>query len=169
MTACHDIPESAIVRSRPASVGDGRSDLEVALAFAIRTTGLPVPEREYRFMPCRQCGHGDFPAHVLPEPDLGKPFCLDCGRAGEAHRFVPARRWRCDFAWPEHRLAVEVQGGLFVQGRHNRGAALGAEYERHAEATLRGWRVLYVTAEQVEDGTALEWIERALAEPPQRP
>ena len=28
------------------------------------------------------------------------------------------RRWRFDFAWPSHKVAVEIDGGIFIHGRH---------------------------------------------------
>ena len=36
-------------------------------------------------------------------------------------RFHPERKWRFDFAWPEHKIAVEQEGGVWIQGRHTRG------------------------------------------------
>src|ERR1041385_1632066 len=42
------------------------------------------------------------------------------------YRFAPPRRWRFDFAWPEGRLALEVEGGSFVAGRHTRGTPFEA-------------------------------------------
>lgn len=77
------------------------------------------------------------------------------------HRFHTVRRWRFDFAWPDEMLAVEAEGGLHNQGRHLR--EYGKDCEKYNEATLAGWRVLRVTAEQIHDGSALEWIERALS------
>jgi hypothetical protein len=61
------------------------------------------------------------------------------------YRFAPPRRWRFDFAWPSQRLALEIQGGIFVQGRHTRGAALLKEFEKLNQAAAMGWRVFYVT------------------------
>lgn len=52
----------------------------------------------------------------------------------------------------------------FSQGRHSRGAGAERDYEKHNEAVLRGWRVLYVGPNQIEDGRAIEWVERALAQ-----
>ena len=28
------------------------------------------------------------------------------------HRFHETRRWRFDFAWPDHRVALEIAGGV---------------------------------------------------------
>ena len=79
------------------------------------------------------------------------------------HRFAPPRRWRFDHAWPDHLLALEVQGGLFVQGRHSRGAALLKEHEKLNEAAAQGWRVLFTTPKDLESTTTLDLLRRALA------
>lgn len=79
-------------------------------------------------------------------------------------RFHPTRRWRFDFAWPGDKLAVEVEGGVFVQGRHSRGVGMLADMEKYASAVLMGWRVLRVAAPHIKSGEALQWIEGALRE-----
>lgn len=59
------------------------------------------------------------------------------------YRFHPTRKWRFDLAWPMHKVAVEIQGGIFVAGRHSRGAALLKEWEKLNTAAMLGWRILY--------------------------
>lgn len=81
-------------------------------------------------------------------------------------RFAPPRRWRFDFAWPDHLLAVEVQGGLWIFGRHQQPQALLAEHEKLAAAAARGWRVMFVSGESIASGDAVRWIEKALGAPP---
>lgn len=77
-------------------------------------------------------------------------------------RFHPSRKWRFDFAFPGDKLAVEVEGGIFVTGRHSRGAGMLADMEKYAAATLLGWRVIRVAAQHIRSGVALDWITQAL-------
>lgn len=80
----------------------------------------------------------------------------------QEYRFHPKRRWRFDFAWPEKRIAVEVEGGTWTGGRHTRGAGFEADCEKYMEALLAGWRVLRVTAGLVRDGRAVNATEALL-------
>ena len=78
------------------------------------------------------------------------------------HRFAPPRRWRFDIAWPDLLIAVEVEGGVFVGGRHTRGAAFEADCEKYDEATVAGWRVIRVTPRMIREGKAIFYIEQLL-------
>jgi hypothetical protein len=78
------------------------------------------------------------------------------------HRFHPTRRWRFDHAWPAHKVALEVEGGIFTGGRHSRGAGMLKDMEKYNEAQLLGWRVFRVTPEQLRRGEATLLIARAL-------
>jgi very-short-patch-repair endonuclease len=55
------------------------------------------------------------------------------------------RRWRFDLAWPDVRVAVEIDGGMFVRGGHNRGPQITKDHEKRNAAVLLGWRVLVYT------------------------
>lgn len=68
-------------------------------------------------------------------------------------RLIPSRRFRCDFVWSDHRLVLEVQGGVFVAGRHSRGIGQVRDMEKFNLLTLAGYRLLQVTPKQVTDGT----------------
>ena len=77
-------------------------------------------------------------------------------------RFHPTRRWRLDFCWPGDRVACEVEGATWANGRHNRGAGFEADCVKYAEAAIMGYRVIRVTKDMIEDGRAVDLIERAL-------
>lgn len=77
-------------------------------------------------------------------------------------RFHPVRRWRFDFAWPDHLLALEVEGGTWGVGRHTSGKGFESDCEKYNTATAHGWRVLRVTSGQIRTGAALQFVEMAL-------
>lgn len=73
------------------------------------------------------------------------------------------RRFRFDFAWPDRRVAVEVDGGAWVGGRHVRGAGFHSDCVKLSTAAALGWRCLRVDGEMIDSGQALELIEQALS------
>lgn len=78
------------------------------------------------------------------------------------YKFHPVRRWRFDYYFPQQKVALEVQGGIFIQGRHSRGASLLKEYEKLNEAAAMGIRMLYCTPQQLKKGEILPVLKRAL-------
>lgn len=78
------------------------------------------------------------------------------------HRFKPPRRWRFDLAWPAQLVAIEIEGGVWSYGRHLRPAGFLRDCEKYNEAACLGWKVIRVTHEQLNDGTALRYLERLI-------
>ncbi len=78
-------------------------------------------------------------------------------------RLIPGRRFRFDFVFPEHKLAVEVDGGEYVQGRHQRPGGFRRDSEKFSLAAIHGYRVMRLTGSMVESGEGLALVERALA------
>lgn len=77
------------------------------------------------------------------------------------HRFCE-RRWRFDAAWPEHMLAVELEGGVWTGGRHTRGSGFVADMEKYNRAAILGWKVLRFDAGAVKRGEAIRVVESVL-------
>jgi very-short-patch-repair endonuclease len=78
------------------------------------------------------------------------------------YRFHPTRRWRFDFAWPDHKVAVECDGGqwAFKGGRHN----TDADRDKINTATSLGWSVLRFSRHQIthEIDTVLDRLRESL-------
>ncbi len=74
------------------------------------------------------------------------------------HRFAPPRRWRFDFAHPASRVAVEVEGGVWNRGRHNRPKGFIADCEKYSAAALAGWTVVRLTRGQITEEKVEEII-----------
>jgi len=85
----------------------------------------------------------------IPEPVFEYRFC--------------ERMWRWDIAWVPQKLSCEVNGGVFVQGRHNRGAALLEEYAKLSRGAALGWRVIFTTPDRLMTQATAETIRQALS------
>ena len=73
----------------------------------------------------------------------------------------PEREFELDVAIPAVMIGIEVDGLLpGVGGGHQRRLAYIQDRVKDLEAACRGWRVFRVATDQVEDGTAFDYLER---------
>ena len=77
-------------------------------------------------------------------------------------RFHPERKWRADFRINGYPILIEVEGGIWSQGRHTRGKGFEGDCEKYAEAIILGYSVLRFSTQQVKRGYAINIIERLL-------
>jgi very-short-patch-repair endonuclease len=78
------------------------------------------------------------------------------------YRFHDTRRFRFDVAIPTARLAVEIEGAVFVRGGHSSGSGITRDCEKYNLATESGWRVLRYPTHTLRDtfGECLDQILR---------
>lgn len=74
-------------------------------------------------------------------------------------RFHPTRQWRFDYAWPEKRISVEVEGGIWNRGRHTRGRGFIEDMEKYNEAGRLGWRVFRFQPKDLKTGKAQTFMK----------
>ncbi len=81
------------------------------------------------------------------------------------YRFHVERMWRLDVAFPEARLAVEVEGFAAggTAGRHQRIVGFREDIQKYAALCCAGWRLLRVTGKEIANGKAVEWIQASLS------
>ena len=77
-------------------------------------------------------------------------------------RFHPRRRWRFDYAIPSRMVAIEIDGGVWQYGRHNRASGYVKDMEKMNEAAALGWLVLHFTPQQQFLRRTLDLIRRAV-------
>lgn len=90
---------------------------------------------------------------------------LDIPEPVTEYAFMPPhapRRWRFDFAWPEQKVAVEIEGLLFKGGRHQRIKGFLADAEKYEAALLQGWTVYRVPGPWVMQGQRYIWREQVM-------
>ena len=78
------------------------------------------------------------------------------------YRFHPKRRWRFDYAWPVIKLAVEIEGGTYSNGRHVRGSGFQEDCIKYNAALDLGWKVYRYPSEMITSGEAIFQIQAAL-------
>ena len=71
----------------------------------------------------------------------------------EEFKFHQTRRWRADFYHPQSMALIEVEGGVFSGGRHNRASGFLKDAEKYLEAALLGYRVIRLTSQQLNPET----------------
>ena len=90
------------------------------------------------------------------------------------HRFDTARKWRFDFAFVAHKVALEVEGGIYghrrkdgswsTKGAHSTPAGILRDMEKYNAAALQGWRVLRVTPSTLCTSATFDMLKVALGD-----
>lgn len=78
----------------------------------------------------------------------------------EEYRFCPDRRWRFDYCWVKYKIALEVEGGIWIPlgGRHNRPVTYQKDLEKYNKAAFDGWTVFRFTPQQFKSGEAGDFL-----------
>lgn len=85
------------------------------------------------------------------------------------YAFALPRKWRFDYVLDGFvsgcalligRVAIEIEGGIWVQGRHTRGCGYLRDLEKYREAAAANWRVYRFSTGEVLNGTAREFISK---------
>lgn len=78
------------------------------------------------------------------------------------YRFYKSRQWRFDYALPLYKIALEVEGGVWTQGRHVRPVGFLGDMNKYNTATLLGWRVFRTTPSKLLSQDTLTLIKNAI-------
>lgn len=92
---------------------------------------------------------------VICKTDLG----VECVKE---YKFHPERKWRFDYAVPEYRIALEVEGGVWTSGRHTRPQGFLGDIEKYNTATLMGWRVFRTTPTELYRTATINLLKEAI-------
>ncbi len=79
------------------------------------------------------------------------------------YRFHSTRKWRFDYAFPSIRVAIEIDGGIWINGRHTRPSGFLGDMEKFNAAATLGWVVLKFTPQEQYSHKTLELITQTIA------
>lgn len=71
------------------------------------------------------------------------------------------RRFRFDYSWPDVKVAIEVEGGIWSRGSHGRGTGIVRDMEKGNLAAVKGWTVLRLTPQQLPTIGTIDLLQRA--------
>jgi hypothetical protein len=120
------------------------SKLESLLAFQLRALKVADPQREYRFAAEQVGGTGKGLRKRLSDKGL--------------------KDWRFDFAWPDQKFAVEVEGGGWTNGRHTRGKGFSDDLIKYHAAMEAGWTIYRCDGQLIRTGKAIILIAQRVAD-----
>lgn len=72
--------------------------------------------------------------------------------------FYANRRWRFDYAFPALKLAIEIEGAVWTQGRHTRGSGFVNDIEKYNMAASLGWTLLRFTRQEMNHKATIDMI-----------
>lgn len=78
------------------------------------------------------------------------------------YQFHPSRKWRFDYAFVEHRVALEVEGGVHTGGRHIRPKGFINDMEKYNTAAVMGWRLLRCTPDTLLSLSTMNMLREIL-------
>lgn len=92
-----------------------------------------------------------FGAYGLPAPELEHQFAL------------PERGWRLDLAWPDWKIGVEINGGIWAGLPSHTGRGHVRDMEKINAAQARGWVIVQVLPSQVKSAELVLLVRQVLA------
>lgn len=66
------------------------------------------------------------------------------------HKGINGRKFRFDCANISQKIAIEIEGGMWVMGRHNQPIGMKLDMDKYNLAVLEGWRVLRYTPDTLK-------------------
>jgi very-short-patch-repair endonuclease len=96
-------------------------------------------------IPSQKSGLESYFLSLITVAGFGKDFKREV-------KFHPERKWRVDFLDEKHKIAIEIEGGVYTRGRHTRPSGFIADCEKYNQLSICGYRLLrYATKKQMNE------------------
>ncbi len=78
------------------------------------------------------------------------------------YQFYDGRKWRFDFCHMPSMTAIEIEGGTWKGGRHNRGSGYEADCHKYNAAAAMGYVVFRLTGDMITTPHIQPIVERCI-------
>lgn len=106
------------------------------------------------------------PTKSAPQPKIYPQACRQYGLPEPApeYQFHKNRKWRIDwyFEHGNRRVALEVEGGVYTNGRHTRAAGFLKDMEKYNALSEAGIFLLRCTPDELMTTKIFELVKRVL-------
>lgn len=123
----------------------------------------PKPQEQYRVRrdPRGPNGMTDLEASFLYHWRI---LAQDMQEPVRDYKFDDGRKWQFDFAWPDVKVAVECEGGIFTGQAHGSIRGILRDIEKYNAAQAQGWLVFRATSPMLRDDPAgfVEMVRAAI-------
>lgn len=126
---------------------------------------MPAPRRGWRGRKKAADGTEPAPKPAKAHPNLEDLFYAQLGTLSDIPlpqrqvRFHPVRRYKLDFGWPDLKLGIEIEGGIWnYSASHTSASGIKRDIDKHNLAIQSGWTVVRADSTMVKSGDALALI-----------
>lgn len=77
----------------------------------------------------------------------------------EEQTFYPGRDWKVDLMWRAVGLIVEIEGGIWIGGRHVHPPGFIEDMRKYNQMDLLGWDLIRVLPDWIDTGEALALLQ----------
>lgn len=79
--------------------------------------------------------------------------------------FSSERKFRIDYALPIHKIAIEIDGGIWMRGRsgHSSGTGIKRDQEKTTLLSVCGWSVIRITPDEQYNQKLISDIKKIMA------
>ncbi|HEY4326130.1 MAG TPA: hypothetical protein VGN20_19225 [Mucilaginibacter sp.] len=78
------------------------------------------------------------------------------------YKFSKDRKWRMDYAFIKQMVFLEVEGGVWTNGRHTRGKGFIKDMEKYNEAAAQGWSLIRCVPSDLVNGKAIKQLKQII-------
>lgn len=64
------------------------------------------------------------------------------GEVTPEYKFHPKRKWKFDYCYTREKLAIEIEGGIWIRGRHNSPKGYKKDMDKYNKCEILGYRLL---------------------------
>jgi len=100
--------------------------------------------------------HNEVGGVMPPKPNTNERLLYEIlneaypGQWVSEHKGIEGRKFRFDCANQSLKIAIEIEGGVWVGGRHNTPIGMIQDIEKYNLAIIKGWRLLRYTPEMLK-------------------